>query len=151
MTTELFPVITQTTWTRELLEQLRNQENAIKRQIREAEAALGLGRVHSEPFNAEDERVISHALAEQIYAAYPKKQARGSGLAAIRKAMKKVSGLELLKHVQEYSSAVATWPAGERQFVPMCSSFMNQERWADDRKEWRRGSPASFEPQIRGV
>lgn len=151
MTTDtLFPTITGTNYTREKLEALRQQANSVQQQIREAEIALGLRSDLSRPFTSDDEKFLTETLAAQIYDAYPKKQARGSGLAAIRKAMKKVEALKLLEHVQEYAAATAKWQREDCQFIPMCATWMNQERWLDDRREWQRGK-ASFEPQIRGL
>jgi len=57
--------------------------------------------------------------------------------------MKKEKPEELLKAVQELAEAFKAWPAAEKQYLPMCSTFMNQERWADDRQTWRKGAAAT--------
>lgn len=94
--------------------------------------------------------VHSTITPEDIYAAWPVKKARGAAIPAINKALKKVDGAVLLKAVQDLAAAYAKWPVAERQFLPMCSTFMNQERWLDDPATWQRGGvPAG--PSIRTV
>lgn len=81
-----------------------------------------------------------------IWSLWPIKKARGAAIAAIAKALKKTDYDTLAQAVKDYADAIATWPAGEKQYVPMCSTWMNQERWADDRSTWQRG-PAIRESQ----
>lgn len=87
---------------------------------------------------------------ETIYAAWPVKKARGAAIPAITKALKKVDGAVLLKAVQDLAAAFAKWPVAERQYLPMCSTFMNQERWLDDPATWQRGNVPTG-PSIRTV
>lgn len=79
--------------------------------------------------------------ASMIWKAWPIKKARGAAVPAITKALKKVRLAELLIAVDEYAAALKTWKPEDMKFVPMCSTWMNQERWLDDRKEWVRGTP----------
>ena len=81
-------------------------------------------------------------LAEEIWSHWPVKKARGAAIPAIGKAIKKVGAEALLQAVKDYAKALETWPAQDRQYIPMCSTWMNQERWMDDRKEWVRGAAA---------
>jgi hypothetical protein len=87
--------------------------------------------------------VTGSISAEEIYAFWPEKKARGAAIKAIEKAMKKESPLVLLKAVQELAMCYGKWPVAERQYLPMCSTFMNQERWTDDRATWRKGADAA--------
>ena len=80
--------------------------------------------------------------AAMIWAAWPVKKAKGAAIPAIVKALKKIKPMDLLESVQAMSAAYATWPAAERQYLPMCSTWMNQERWLDDRTTWLRGAAA---------
>ena len=75
---------------------------------------------------------------EMIYAAYPRKQAKGNALKAIAKAIskKRVDAHELLSAVEAYAACVADWPESERQYVPLCASWVNGDRWEDDRALW---------------
>lgn len=82
------------------------------------------------------------ATVAEIWAAWPVKKAKGAAVPAITKALKKVSGMKLLEAVEEMARAYATWPVAERQYLPMCSTWMNQERWLDDRSTWLRGAAA---------
>jgi hypothetical protein len=81
--------------------------------------------------------------ADDIYAAWPVKKARGAAIKAIQKAMKQEKPERLLAAVNELSDCYKQWPVAERQYLPMCSTFMNQERWADSRETWRRGAAAA--------
>lgn len=80
---------------------------------------------------------------EQIWSLWPVKKARGAALPAIAKAVKKAGGAAILQAVKDYAKALETWPAQDRQYIPMCSTWMNQERYLDDRKEWVRGAAAA--------
>lgn len=75
---------------------------------------------------------------EQIYAAYPRKQAKANALKAIAKAIskKRVNAYDLLAFVKEYAKCVEDWPESERQYVPLCASWVNGDRWEDDRALW---------------
>jgi hypothetical protein len=92
----------------------------------------------SAPFTKDDDRVIAQELANQIYTAYPRRVGRGAAMKAIQKAMKTVTGLELLEAVTAYAKAVATWKVDDRAFVPHPATWFNQERYADDRATWTR-------------
>lgn len=77
---------------------------------------------------------------EAIYAAYPRKQAKANALKAIAKAIskKRVSANDLLDAITAYTNCVAEWPEDERRYVPLCASWVNGDRWEDDRALWVR-------------
>lgn len=85
----------------------------------------------------------STITAEDIYAAWPVKKARGAAIMAIKKAMNKEPAANLLAAVHELAECYKAWPVTELQYLPMCSTFMNQERWSDDRRTWRKGAAAT--------
>ncbi len=72
--------------------------------------------------------------AEEIYALYPRKVGRAAAIKAIQRALKKCDADELVKAVSEFASIVRDY---ERRFIPHPATWFNQERWADDRREWR--------------
>lgn len=84
--------------------------------------------------------------AEAIYAEYPRKESRGTAIKAINRAMKACPPPALLAAVKEYAAVVRTWPMSARfgpdgrSFIPMCASWMNGEKWRDDRTTWKRGA-----------
>lgn len=80
------------------------------------------------------------AQSEAIYQAYPLKAGKQNALRAIGKALKVVPFERLLERVTAYSSAVAKWPAPDRQFVPYPASWMNAGSWEDDPATWERHS-----------
>lgn len=88
-----------------------------------------------------------------IYGVYPRKTGKLAALKAIAKAMKAIApkpgsttqwdaGEVLLERVQAYASAVAQWPASEKQYIPMPATWFNQGRYDDDPKTWLRGAAA---------
>jgi hypothetical protein len=86
---------------------------------------------------------IPRITAEDIYASWPVKKARGAAIKAIQKAMKQEKPERLLAAVNELSDCYKQWPVAERQYLPMAATFFNQERWADDRSTWRKGAAAA--------
>lgn len=83
--------------------------------------------------------------AELVYAGYPRKIGHGKAIAGIKLAIKKLQkelNLSegdacdfLRKSVLEFARS----PAGNKgDFTPHCATWMNQERWNDDRAEWHR-------------
>jgi hypothetical protein len=81
-------------------------------------------------------------LAADIYAAYPRKEARGDAIRAIEKAMASVAPDRLLEATKAYATATASWPADERQFIPHPATWFNRGSYHDDRATWTRSKPA---------
>ena len=59
---------------------------------------------------------------------YPKKVAKGDAKKAFKKALKKVSGSQLILAVQPYAESVKH---KDPKFIPHASRWLNGERWAD--------------------
>lgn len=88
---------------------------------------------------------------ELIYADYPRKVGRVKALQSIGKATKKVAKeFQLNEHeaAEFLHKAViefARSPAGKKgEYTPHCATWMNQERWNDDRKEWYRDTSSQW-------
>ncbi len=79
------------------------------------------------------------AMAESIYAAYPRKVGKGAAIPAIRKAMVRHTVHSLYEATRAYAEAVSRWPMDERQYVPHPSTWFNRESYLDDPNEWQRG------------
>ena len=77
------------------------------------------------------------SLIETIYEAYPKKVGKAKALTAIKVALKKIAFDDLLGAVREYAECRA---GPDQQFTPYPATWFNQERWKDDRKEWKSDS-----------
>jgi hypothetical protein len=92
---------------------------------------------------------IDAITAEDIYDAFPRKVGKQAAIKAIEKALKLLKPKWLLERTKAYAAAVAKWPAGDRQYVPHCSTWMNRGSYDDDPKEWQRG--ASQGVQIRAA
>lgn len=80
---------------------------------------------------------------ESIWAAWPVKKARGAAIPAINRALKKVDFFVLLAAVEHLAKEYAKWPEAEKKYLPMCSTYMNQERWLDPKETWVRGASAT--------
>lgn len=80
------------------------------------------------------------SIAHAIYALYPKKVGHGAAIKAILKALK-ISGLtelEMQGRVRSYAEAVKQWPEQDKTYIPMPSTWFNQQRYMDDPAEWAR-------------
>lgn len=76
-------------------------------------------------------------MASELYSVYPRKVARPKGIEAIIKALSKVKFECLMEAVQEFANANEGRPASEKNLIPHASTWFNQERWTDDRDEWK--------------
>lgn len=82
---------------------------------------------------------LTDSWADEIYAAYPRRQGRKAALKAIRSALRVRGPAELLDAVKAYSEAVAQWPSSARaQYVPHPSTWFNRGSYDDDRETWVR-------------
>jgi hypothetical protein len=84
------------------------------------------------------------SVAERIYAAYPKKVAKGSAIKAIEKALKIVDAEKLIESVEAYAKATL-WQ--DRAYIPYPASWFNDCRWEDDRKTWEKPKPQQAPPR----
>jgi len=110
--------------------------------LKQSHLPLGVGN-DGESIDSRKTSIDCQAITpDQIWAIWPVKKARGAAIPSISRAIKKAGAATILQAVKDYAKAVSTWPPEERRFIPMCSTWMNQERWLDDRKEWVRGSAA---------
>lgn len=78
----------------------------------------------------------------QFWQAYPRKAGKGKARDSFKRAIKKVEFEILLEATKEFAECVSQWPAeqrgGQTHFVPYPTTWLNQERWEDDRSEWKR-------------
>ena len=68
---------------------------------------------------------------------------------AIKRALQKVDGASLVGAVTEFAQAMSDV---EDRYVPHCATWMNGERWTDDRNEWtahRRGGGQSIQASLQ--
>lgn len=80
---------------------------------------------------------VTPVTSEDIYQAYPRKEARSKGIEAIEKAMKAHSPEYLLERVRIYAGFVAQGGDEALRSVPYPATFFNQERFTEDEKMWR--------------
>lgn len=66
------------------------------------------------------------------YAAYPRKEAKGSAVKAYRAARKKADGQTLLAAIQAHAPRMRS---GDPKFIPLPATWLNQERWLDEARD----------------
>lgn len=82
---------------------------------------------------------VAITALEAIWADYPRKVGKAKAITAMRNAVNggKITADELHDHVREFAQAVNGWQDDRKKFVPHCTTWVNQERWTDDRSEWQ--------------
>lgn len=75
-------------------------------------------------------------VAEEVYAAYPKKAGKQEALRQIRVALKSIPGERLLDRTRAYAVAVGRWPDSERRFIPHPERWFKKGCWDDDPQTW---------------
>jgi hypothetical protein len=91
--------------------------------------------------------------ALEIYEIYPLKVGRPEAIKAILNAFQKAEPAALLEATAAYAKATTLWPEDEKKYIPHASTWFNQERYADDRSNWIKSSPAQSNqgPRVRQV
>lgn len=90
--------------------------------------------------------VLSDAVAESIFRAYPRREGKKAALKAIGIAMRGTPSTDLLQKTIEYAKAVAKWPQSfryskeGRDLVPHPATWFNEGRFMDDPTCWEKGS-----------
>jgi hypothetical protein len=74
--------------------------------------------------------------SEKIYEAYPRKVGRPKAIAAIKKALGKITAELLLQKTNAFAHAQN---GADLQFVPYPATWFNQERFNDDPATWKPG------------
>lgn len=82
-------------------------------------------------------------LAEKLYQAYPRHEARLAAIPAIKRALKVKPYDQLMAATTAYAQAVSRWPAGNESFVCLPATWFNQGRYDDDPKGWERIAPTN--------
>lgn len=93
------------------------------------------------PTAAQQEKQELEQLVKDIYQAYPRKVGPAAAMKSIEKACKLIDPKELLQAVRDYEAATSQWPEADRDYIPMPTTWFNQQRWMEDRKEWTRKIP----------
>lgn len=76
---------------------------------------------------------------ESIYQQYPRKEAKGRALPAIKKALDNLDEEDPVNALRARVMMYAASPAGHKgQFVPLPASWFNDKRYLDDPKEWEK-------------
>lgn len=93
------------------------------------------------PTAVQKEKLELEQIVKDIYQAYPRKVGPAAAMKAIEKACKLIEPKELLQAVRDYEAATSQWPEADRDYIPMPTTWFNQQRWLEDRKEWTRRIP----------
>lgn len=103
----------------------------------------------SNPIVPEGTRVRqSHANAEKIYQAYPRKVAKPTALRAIQKQITKYGYDDVLSKTEQFARSVQ---GEDLKFIPHPATFYNQERFNDAPDTWNHSASNSGAPVKKGV
>tara|TARA_R110002020_G_scaffold290954_7_gene506387 strand:+ start:6085 stop:7077 length:993 start_codon:yes stop_codon:yes gene_type:complete len=72
----------------------------------------------------------------RFWEAYPRKVSKGKAFAAFKKAAKSEDADVIISAASEYSKS----SQGRGMYCPYPASWLNAQRWLDDRKEWNDGA-----------
>ena len=83
-------------------------------------------------------------FANEIWAIYPRKENYQTGLMAVLEAIEETGDFgtfktTVLEAVTKYRDATARWPAAERKYIPLMSTFFKNKKYMDDPETWRNG------------
>jgi len=91
------------------------------------------------------------AQVEEIYAAYPRKEAKQDAIKAITKALAIHPAIKLLTATKAYAAAVAAWIPDDRKYVPHPATWFNRGSYEDDPATWARSKPQAIADPYREV
>lgn len=78
-----------------------------------------------------------HSVIEAVWSAYPLKVGKKKACTIIASLIKKGRN-DLEEKVKAYAAAVATWPAGEEQYIPHPATWFSRGSYDDDPTTWQR-------------
>lgn len=81
-------------------------------------------------------------MIEAIWKAYPRKVGKKKACAIIASLLKK-GRTDILDKVNAYAAAVATWPAGDEQYIPHPSTWFTRGSYDDPPETWKRDKKGS--------
>lgn len=88
----------------------------------------------------EEQNHTTEQKAVEVYKAYPRHVGKPLAIKAILKALKSISFEELIKRTRDYAEAVKR-SRKDLQYIPMPSTWFNQERYNDDISEQLPSNP----------
>lgn len=80
---------------------------------------------------------IDHSVIEAVWSAYPRKVGKKKACAIIASLLRK-GRTDLPDKVKAYADAVATWPAGDEQYIPHPSTWFGRGSYDDPPETWQR-------------
>jgi len=93
--------------------------------------------------NKSDDLKINTENFDQFWALYPRREGKGQARTALKKALKKTDLPTILKAVDEYASWLRA-ENKERTYMAMPASWLNGERWTDERTGRDESAPRKF-------
>lgn len=76
---------------------------------------------------------------ESFWRAYPRREAKGQAFKAWQKAIKTTNQQLIINAAQEYAESYT----GEFQFIPLPASWLNAQRWLDERPKPKQSGPVT--------
>jgi len=106
--------------------------------------------------SSRDDQAPQASIINQIYDAYPRHIGKRSALQAITNCLTRFQKdcpeeSDPAKFLLERTKLFASSPAGKRgRFTPHPATWFNQDRWADEEKEWFRSDHTTVKSAIAG-
>lgn len=81
---------------------------------------------------------------DRFWKVYPRRTARGAAVTAFAKAVKRADAETIISSASEFAAS----PKGRGEFVPHPATWLNQDRWTDDRAAWQDSGARNGQPAI---
>lgn len=83
-------------------------------------------------------------FADELWTIYPRRENYQSSMLAVMDAIEESGDFPAFSRavraaVEKYRDAVARWPAAERKYIPLMSTFFRNKKYMDDPETWRSG------------
>jgi hypothetical protein len=73
------------------------------------------------------------AFFESFWSAYPRKQGKGAARKAWKKLSEPATKLKLILEALSWQKETAQWKKENGQYIPMPATYLNQDRWLDEK------------------
>lgn len=94
--------------------------------------------LHMENENGNEDRIKdkenNNTLFQVFWAIYPRKEGKGTAIKAWNKISSPVETLQLILDAIKWQIESNQWKKDNGQYIPMPSTYLNQQRWLDEKK-----------------
>jgi hypothetical protein len=88
-----------------------------------------------------DDPTPDNGYFDEFYSAYPKKVGKGAARKAFAKRKPDADLLQKMLEAIEWQRQLPQWQKDNLRYVPNPATWLNEERWEDEKPEPQRGDP----------